>query len=122
METRKRIMITIILAIMFLLPVCTLGQQAGASPFGENNLPSTQVLESPKQAPFDNQPLSRAPGGPPPGSGGGTVVDSDGGVGFQIRDGAVLDAVGLLCILAIIYGLYKKKKLSNCDFSQNKSE
>jgi len=91
--------------VMFLLPVCSFGQQAN-SPFESGGLPSSQTLTSPKQTPFDGgSPLRAGPGGGG-NPGGGEEGDTGGGVGFG---GPVSDTWWMLCLLAIGYGLFKRK-------------
>jgi len=105
MEIKNKIMLIIMSVIMFLLPVCSFGQQNN-SPFESSGLPSSQTLTSPKQTPFDGGSVLRAgPGGGGPG--GSEEGDTGGGVGFG---GPVSDTWWLLCLLAVGYGLFKRKK------------
>ena len=105
MKTKKRIKLIILLAGVFFPPVC-LGQEVSSTPFERSKLPSTETLESTHQAPFDNSPMLRGPGGGGPG--GSEKGDSGGGVVF----GPVSDASWLLCVLAIIYGFFRRKSFN----------
>jgi len=101
---KKRIIIFIIPIAMFLLPVCSFAQQ-GNSPFENGGLPSSQTLAPSKQTPFDGGSVFRAgPGGGGPG--GNEEGDTGGGVGFG---GPVSDAWWMLCVLAVGYGLFRRK-------------
>jgi hypothetical protein len=96
---KKKIIIISIWALLFFAPVCALAQE---SPFSKE-APSSQTLDAPRQTPFDNGPL-RGPGGGGPG--GETQIDTDGGVGFGVP---VADALWLICLLTIGYGIFIRK-------------
>ena len=113
MKIKKRIKLIILLTGMFLPLVC-LGQDIGPTPFEESKLPSTQTLESVQQATFDNSPLRGPGGGGPGGSEGG---NSGGGVVF----GPVSDGLWALCLLAIVYGFFKRKTHRNSQSHTSKS-